>query len=61
MRILPIMQMTIRATFPEKNIDKIVRILEQPSRVIFKWFSDNQFQANTSKCHVLLKLTNMYK
>ena len=44
-----------------KNIDKIVRILEEPSRVIFKWFSDNQFQANTSKCHVLLKLTNMYK
>ena len=37
-----------------KNIDEVVRFLEEPSRVIFKWFSDNQFQANASKCHVLL-------
>ena len=50
MRILPIMQMTIRPTFPEK------RFLEKSSRVIFKWLSDNQFQANASKCHVLLSI-----
>ena len=50
MRILPIMQMTIRSTFPEK------RFLEKSSRVIFKWLSDNQFQANASKCHVLLSI-----
>ena len=37
-----------------KNIDEVVRFLEESSRVIFKWFSDNQFQANASKCHVLL-------
>ena len=37
-----------------KNIDEVVRFLEESSRVIFKWFSENQFQANTSKCHVLL-------
>ena len=37
-----------------KNIDKVVRFLEESSRVISKWFSDNQFQANASKCHVLL-------
>ena len=29
-------------------------MLEEASRLIFKWFSDNQFQGNTSKCHVLL-------
>ena len=54
MRILPIMQMTICPTFPEKIIDELVRFLEDCSRVIFRWFSDNQFQANASKCHVLL-------
>ena len=37
-----------------KNIDEVVRFLEEFSRVIFKWFSDNQFQVNASKCHVLL-------
>ena len=52
--ILPIIQITIHPTFPEKNIDKVVRFLEEPARVIFKWFSDNQFQASTSKCRVLL-------
>ena len=37
-----------------KNIDEVVKFSEKYSRIIFKWFSDNQFQANTSKCHVLL-------
>ena len=37
-----------------KNIDKVVRFLLESSRIIFKWFSDNQFQANASKYHVLL-------
>ena len=37
-----------------KNIDEVVRFLEEFSSVIFKWFSNNQFQANASKCHVLL-------
>ena len=30
------------------------RFLDESSRVTFKCFSDNQFQANASKCHVLL-------
>ena len=37
-----------------KNIDEGVKFLEKSSRVFFKWFSDNQFQANASKCLVLL-------
>ena len=37
-----------------KNTDEVVRFLEESSRVIFKWFGDNKFQANTSKCHVIL-------
>ena len=35
-----------------KNID---RFLEEFSPVIFKWFSDNQFQANASKCQMSSK------
>ena len=52
--ILPVMQMTARPTFPGKSIYKVVRCLEKSSRVFFKWFSDNHFPANASKCHVLL-------
>ena len=37
-----------------KNIHEVIRFLEESSCVIFKWFSDNQFQVNASKCHVLL-------
>ena len=37
-----------------KNIDEVVKSLEKVSRLTFKWFSDNPFQGNTSKCHVLL-------
>ena len=37
-----------------KNIDEVVKSLEKASRLIFTWFSDNKFQGNTSKCHVLL-------
>ena len=37
-----------------KNIDKVVRFLEESSRAIFKSFSANRFQANASKCNVLL-------
>ena len=37
-----------------KNIDEVVRFLEESPRIIFKWFSENHFQANTSKSHVLL-------
>lgn len=46
--------MTVRLTFPEKNIDEVVRCIEKSSRVFFKWFSDNQFPANASKFHALL-------
>ena len=31
-----------------KNIDEVVKSLEKASRLIFKWFSDNQFQGNTA-------------
>ena len=31
-----------------KKIDEVVKLLEKASRLIFKWFSDNQFQGNTA-------------
>ena len=37
-----------------KNMVEVARFLEESSCIIFKWFSYNQFQANASKCHVLL-------
>ena len=37
-----------------KNIEEVVKSLEEVSRLILKRFSDNQFQGNTSKCHLLL-------
>ena len=39
-----------------KNINEVVRCLEKSSLVIFKCFSDNQFQGNANKCHVLLSI-----
>ena len=39
---------------PYVSGNEVVRFLEESSRVIFKWFSDSQFQAKATKCHVLL-------
>ena len=38
-----------------RNIKEVVASLEEVSEVIFQWFTDNQFQVNASKCHVLLR------
>ena len=38
----------------ENFVDEVVTFLEESSRVIFKWFSDDQFCRNANKCHVLL-------
>ena len=37
-----------------RNIEEVITSLEEVSAHIFKWFRDNEFQANASKCHVLL-------
>ena len=36
-----------------KNIDEVVKSLEETSHLILKCFSDNQFQRNANKCNVL--------
>ena len=45
---------SIHLMYLDKNIYEVVKSLEKVSHLNFKWFSDNQFQRNTSKCHVLL-------
>ena len=42
------------ALVSRKNIDKVIRLLKESSRVFFNWFSDNQFQANASQFRVPL-------
>ena len=37
-----------------KNVDEVVRFLEESLRVIFNCLSENHFQANTSTCQMLL-------
>ena len=32
-----------------KSVDKVAKFSEESSRVLLKWFSDNHFQANSSK------------
>ena len=32
----------------------VVKLIEEASRLISRWFSDNQFEGNPSKCRVLL-------
>ena len=42
------MQMSIHLVYLEKNIDEVVKSLEEVLRLIFKWSSDNLLQESTS-------------
>ena len=37
------------------TIEEVTKLLERVSTILFKWFSDNQINANISKCHLLVK------
>ena len=36
------------------TIDEVIQSLQHDPMMLFKWFSDNQLKANTSKYHLLL-------
>ena len=36
------------------SIEDIIRILENDSIKLFKWFSDNMMKANKDKCHLIV-------
>ena len=40
------------------NIDGIVKFLEEASKVLFKWFSDNLMKINADICHLLVITNN---
>ena len=35
-------------------IEEVIKLLERISKMLFKWFSDNQMKANNNKCHPLV-------
>ena len=40
-----------------ENIDKLISFLEESSKTLFKWFTDNRLKANDDKCHFLVSGT----
>ena len=38
----------------DNSIDEVINMLENDSIQLFKWFSDNQMQANKDKCHLIV-------
>ena len=36
------------------TIEDVISSLQESSEKLFKWFSDNQMQGNSGKCHLIL-------
>ena len=36
------------------NLESAIKQLEQATKLLFQWFSDNQMKGNEDKCHVLI-------
>ena len=43
------------------NIDGIIKLLEEASEILFKWFNDDLMQINSDKCHLLVSSNNTVK
>ena len=37
-----------------ENIDDVILSLQESSKQLFKWFSDNQMKSNSDKCHLIV-------
>ena len=35
------------------SIEEVIQNLENPAKMLFRWFSDNQMKANPDRCHFL--------
>ena len=35
-------------------IEEVIKLLERDSKMLFRWFSDNQMKANLNKCHLVV-------
>ena len=36
------------------KLESVIKELEQPAKLLFQWFSDNQIKGNEDKCHILI-------
>ena len=36
------------------NLESVIKQLEQATKLLFQWFSDNQMKGNEDKCHALI-------
>ena len=41
------------------NIDEVIFSLQESSRKLFKWFTDNQMKTNEDKCHLILNTNEL--
>ena len=39
---------------PIENIDDVILSLQESSKQLFKWFSDNKMKSNSDKCHLIV-------
>ena len=40
-----------------ENIDEVIFSLQESSKKLFKWFTDNQMKTNEDKCHLIVSTT----
>ena len=40
------------------SIEYVIRIIENDSIKLFKWFSDNMMRANKDKCHLIVSMSH---
>ena len=40
------------------NIDDVIKDLQLSAEKLFRWFSDNQMEGNTDKCHLIMSTNN---
>ena len=41
-----------------KDIEEVIQSLEEASKILLKWFSDNLMKSNANKCHLLVSTGN---
>ena len=41
------------------NIDEVIFSLQESSKMLFKWFADNQMKTNENKCHLIVSTNEL--
>ena len=45
----------------DNTIEEVISSLRESSEKLFQWFSDNQMQGNSEKCHMILRINEPVK